>query len=228
MTTVQMSVGSNGPVVKGLFGTYVADSHGIITCDSGEAPNILRMGGTYVKKISQFYTTPGAVAAANNAVLIASAALSNGSLTVAAQPDCMRQAALIITNGTAPVTSGTVSLSYVGNDGQTITEVLPANVGATANTTQFLSRGVAHLTSATVAGIVGGTSPSVQLGTTTTLSVPISPNTESFTPTMEATTGVPNTVGTPSAVTSGSIVPSSAPNGTRTYSWAYTTTSPNQ
>lgn len=231
MAQVQMGIPSGvniGPVIQGGAQTYIVDARGVVTVNATDVPAMLRAGLTYVKKVSQFYTTPAAVAAASAAVLVASAALSNGSLAIAAQPGVMRQAALIIGAGTTALSAGAVTVTYIGNDGQTITEALSAICAASATTTQFLSRGVAHINTVVVSAINGGASPFVQMGTTTVLSVPISPNTESFTPTMEATTGVPNAVGTVNTATAGSIDPTNAPNATRTYSWAYTTTSPDQ
>ncbi len=222
MSTVQMYGNGVGGVFQGNYGTYQATSDGTFTIDARDITPALLLGMTYVNKTFDAYYTGGAPAAASAAAYVSSASLSNGNLTIAAQPDVTRQAALVVGTGTTAVTAGSIALTYIANDGTTQTDTFSAVVGASATTTQFTSKGVVHIASGTVSGLVGGTSPFVYLGSTSVLSVPVSPGATDFSVQKENVTGADETVGTLSTVTLGSIAPTSAPNGTRTYSFMYT------
>ena len=220
-TFVTLSVGNIGGTIDGNFGTYVPAADGTISADTRDVPALLTLGATYVSKRSTTYYTNIAPGAATVGQLVASGALANGAISVTNQPDVMRQGAMKIAAGTSAITGGTVSIVYKANDGTNTTDVLPATAGASGTATSFLTKGVAHITSITVAGLVGGTSPGIQIDTTASISLPVDPGTVDLTVFKENSNTADETVGTLSTVTLGTIAPSTAPNGTHTYSFAY-------
>ena len=222
-TSIQMNANGFGGIIQGNFGTYQAGSDGTVTVDSRDVPALLVMGMTYVAKRNVMYRTPSAPAVASAAVLIASLTLSNGSVTIAAQPDVMRQAQVVVTSASPGPTAGTVSISYIGNDGVTTTDVISLiTVGATP-ATHTLSKGVQFINSATIAGLVGGTAPVwMELGTTSALSVPVDPGAQDVTFLSAQDDAGNQTLGTPVVGVLGTITVNPALNATHTYSWGYT------
>ena len=227
-SAVQISPPSGvGGLIQGLFGNYQQNSDGTFTVDPRDASVLLGRGASYMTSSNSLYTTPAVPAAASVGHIIASHALSNGTVAVSNQPDVMRQVALEIGNGTAPVTAGNVAVTYIGNDGQTRTENFPANLGASAGYTFFLSRGVTHISPAIVTAIAGGTSPFVRLNTTSAIAVPLDPNAVDYHTVAEAVTGVFETGGwTDSPVSIGCVTPNTVPDGTQTYSIVYGAVAP--
>jgi hypothetical protein len=148
-------------------------------------------------------------------------------MAIAAQPDVMRQAALVVTSASPGPTAGTVAITYIANDGTTQTDTLSLiTVGATP-TTQVLSKGVQHIASATIAGLVGGTAPVwLELGSTAVISVPVDPGAVDVVFTKETIDTGNEAIGTVSTATLASIAPTTVPNATHTYSFGYTFTSP--
>jgi hypothetical protein len=227
MSTIQLAGNTVGGVVQGTWGTYQAASDGTFTVDSRDALAMLTLGMSYIRRGSASYNTLAAPAAASVGRFVASVGLSVGTLSIANQPDVLRPAQVIIGPGTTAISSGSVSVTYLGNDGQAGTDVISAVTAASTPTTTYLSRGVAHITSATVSTIVGGTSPYVYISSTPDLSVPVDPGAQDFAVTKENIETGNETVG---ALISplGSITPSTAPNGTHTYGFAFTFISPAQ
>lgn len=226
MATVQLAGNGVGGTVQGANGVYQMASDGTFTVDTKDASACLALGMTYIKTRSTSYYTGGAVAAASAAATIASTALSNGTLTIAAQPDVPRQIAVVMGTGTTAITAGSVAITYLANDGSTQTDNLTAVLAASASSTQFLSKGVCHISTATVSGLVGGLTPFIFAGLTTTIALPVDLGTVDLTVIKENVTGVDEAVGTLSTVSLGCIAPTSAPNATRTYSFLYAYTAP--
>jgi len=225
MATVQLAANGFGGVVQGNWGTYTIAADGIFTVDTRDAAALLTLGMTYVQGLSANYTTPLAPPAATIGGVVASGALSNGTVAVGTQPTVMRPVTVEIGTGTAAITAGTVTVTYVGNDGTVGTDVFTAVCAASSATTQTLTRGVDTISSITVAGIVGGTSPWFRMSTTAALSLPVAPNSVDFAVQREYDAGATIAVGA-LASTLGSIIPTTAPNGTVTYSFLYHYTAP--
>lgn len=227
MSTVQLAGVTVSGTVNGLYGSYAQAADGTYTVDTRDAPSMLQAGMAYLRACTRNYspvTVPGAAAAGQ---LIASAALSTGALAVANQPDVIRQGSLVIGNGTAPVSAGSVSVGYYGNDGVLGTDTFSCTglTGAISITTA-LSRGVAHIATAFVSGITGGTSPYVRLDTTAYLACPVDPGAIDFAELKENNAAGNVSTGTVSTVSLGCISPTSAPNGTLTYGFLYTYKAP--
>ena len=81
MSTVQLAGNGFGGLVQGNFGNYQAAADGTFTVDNRDAPALLTQGLSYVKQTSRSYTAPLAPAAATIGAVVASGALSNGSVS---------------------------------------------------------------------------------------------------------------------------------------------------
>lgn len=215
-----------GGIIQGLFGTYAPASDGSYSVDTRDAASLLARGISYVSQQTDTWTTPVAPATATVGEIVASAALSNGSLTIANQPEVMREVVVVVGAGTVAVTAGNVAVTYVGNGGQSHTDNISAVCAASGTTTQPLSQGAISVTSAVVSGVVGGASPFVELNTTAAISVPLSAGSIDATFLREYDSGATVALGTAVANVLGTITPTNAPNGTRTYTFVYSYVGP--
>jgi hypothetical protein len=227
MATVQLAGVAVSGTIQGLYGTYTQASDGTYTVDTRDAPSLLQAGMAYLRACVRQYNSPTVPAVAAAGQLIASAALSTGALAVAHQPDVPRQGNLVIGNGTAPVSAGSVSIGYTGNDGNLGTDTFSC-VGLTGaiSITTALTRGIVNIATAFVTGLTGGTSPYVRLDTTAYLAVPVDPNAIDFKELGENVASGSVSTGTISTVTLGCISPTSAPNSTLTYGFLYSYKAP--
>jgi hypothetical protein len=226
MSTIQMGSNGFGGVIQGNFGTYQANSDGSFTVDTRDVSTLLALGFTYMNKNTTAYTTTKPPAAASATAIVASTALSNGTVAVTANPDVLRQVELIVGAGTLAITAGSLAATYIGNDGVPGTDTLSLSCPASATVTQYLTRGVDTITSLVVSGLVGGASPFLEMGTTTTISVPVGPSAVDISFEREYDSSATIAVGTPSSVTVASIAPTTTPNGTVTYSFVYSYVTP--
>ena len=224
-TMIKLAGNGIGGVVQGNFGVYQAASDGTFLVDSRDVSAMLVLGLSYISNSSRFYTTTAA-AAASSGRIVSSAALSNGAASIANQPDIPRQVVAVIGTGTTAISAGTVSVTYTGNDGQSTVDVLSAITPASTNRTLTLSKGVGQVASVSIAGLVGGTSPFIHMDTTTMLTLPVDPGAVDVAVYKENVDGANETVGTLSTTVLGGITPTTAPNGTHTYSFGYTFTAP--
>lgn len=225
MPNVQLAGNGFGGVVQGNYGNYQAASDGSFTVDSRDAPSLLARGMGYVKQSNRAYTLPLAPAAAAVGGVVASGALSNGTVAVTTQPTAMRPVNVEVGTGTTAITAGNVAVTYIGNDGASGTDNFSAVCSASASTTQGLSRGVQSISNITVSGLVGGTSPWIRLSTTAALSLPVDPGAIDFAVNREYDAGATVAVGALASAL-GSITPTTAPNGTVTYAFSYSFLSP--
>jgi len=226
MTTLQIAAPAGyGGVIQGNFGTYQQGSDSTYTVDSRDVPALLTQGFSYVRQQTQTYTTPLAPAAAAIAAIVTSGALSNGSVSVTANPDVPRPVDVEIGTGTLPITGGTIAVTYTGNDGQVGTDTFNLACPLSDSTTQTLSRGVVTISSIVVAGLAGGVSPWRRLSTKAQLSVPVAAGAVDFGVVREYDSGATVAIGTLSTALA-SIAPTNAPNATRTYSFVYDYVSP--
>lgn len=228
MSTVRLATNSVGGTIQGQYGTYQPASDGTITVDTRDAATLLAAGMSYVANRGDSYTTPFGPAAATAGQIVASAALSNGAVAIANQPDIMRPVNFIFGPGTTALTAGTVSVTYIGNDQQTHTDVLSVVAPASTNITTPLSRGAVSISTIVAGGITGGTSPFVRADTTAAIAVPCDPGAQDFLLNNEIADSTRATLAATFAAASiGCVTVHTAPNGTHTYSLAYAYTSPN-
>ena len=219
MATVKMNASTiGGTIMLSNTGTVVVPADGIITVDVRDAVDVLRMGGAYLQSMtrSQYVGAPAAGAAGK---FVASASFANGTLTVAAQPDVPRLASVRVDPGTTAITSGNVAVTYVGNDGQTITDNISAVTGATTIVSTNTSRGVVHINSVVVTGVTGGASPGVQMDSLNSLAMLVDPGFVDFSALKvtvdNADSGIASVQSSAACIT-----PSTAPNATHTFGLA--------
>lgn len=209
-----------GGLIQGAWGNYQPSSDGSYTVDSRDVAPLLTQGFNYVRTQQAAYTLPLAPPAAVIGGVVSSGALSNGTLAVTTQPTVMRPVNVEIGTGTTAITAGNVAVTYVANDGTTQTDNISAVIALSTAETVGLSKCVDTITSITVSGVVGGTSPWIRLSTTASLGLPLAPNAIDLAVTREYDAGATIAVGTLGAAL-GSIAPTTAPNGTVTYSFFY-------
>lgn len=182
MSTIRMGGGPGG-VVQGQYGSYtpsVAD--GFYTVDVRDVPQLLSAGLTLLRAGGEL-TIINSARAASAGRIVASAALSNGNLTIANQPDVPRQLNIIMgQTGTSTITAGTVSITYVGSDMASHTDVFSAaSVPPAAGViTLPLSRPVVSLSTPVVGGMAGGSTPYVRIDDTNFIGLPSDPNANAF------------------------------------------------
>lgn len=214
---------------------YTADQFGQIVAAAIDVADLLKDGCQFEMTAHRTYNTPGPPVAPSSSIIINSQTLVAGAtLTIAAQPDVPRQLQAVCTTGTGTLTAGSVALNYAANDGTTQTDVL--NFGAadvTGTVTLTTTKGVEHLNSAVVGSpVIGGTGPTVVLGTNAYIALPLEPGQVNFAVTKETkitpTNGtlglsVPadETVST-LTVSTGLISPTTAADGTHSFSFGYT------
>lgn len=227
--TVKLVWGGNGasPTVyqAQLGNQYTIDANGFINVVPNDINAAINAGWVFaLSEGLQVYGPTAAVLIANAVATVASAALSNGTLIIAAQPDVVRPLAVRVDPGASAITAGTLTMTYAANDG-TPSQVDTISLVAAANTpfTTAPTKGVLLLSSAVVAGLVGGTSPKIQIGTTATIALPISPSAAGISVLQEKADGTNETIGTVDAV-HGFVTPTTVPNSTHTYSFGYTYT----
>lgn len=226
-TQVQLYSPIGGPIQTANSGTVYPNSQGIITVSSADVGDLVKAGCVNINLNHNFYTPGSAPAAASAGLFFASAALSNGTLAIAAQADVPRPATAIINPGTLAITAGTLALTYSANDGTTAqVDSFPLNTAVSTNLTLQTTKGVEIMSSMVVAGLSGGATPGVQIGTTLALALPVAPQPFALALTKEVHTGANATLGT-LVGTNGIVNPSTAPNGTITYGFGYNYGSPN-
>lgn len=225
MPTVQMAGNGFGGLIQGLYGNYQAASDGTFTVDTRDAVNFLPVGFTYINKSLDYYTTPIVPLVATIGKVVASGALTNGTAVIAAQPDVMRPITIEVGTGTAAITAGSVAVTYIGNDSQTHVDTFSTVCAASSSTTQTTSYGVVTVSSIVASGVTGGTSPWLRSSTTAALSLPIGVSGVDIVVTREYDAGATIAVGS-LGVSIGSIYPTTAPNGTASYSFGYSYASP--
>ena len=206
---------------SGLITGYTTPQGVVVTgISTADITDLLNDGATYATLRTRVHT-PGIVAVASATVIVASGALSNGSMTIAAQPDCPRQLAVVMNSG-ATITAGTLTLVYNNTEGQPSTDAFSLAVTGSVASTFVTSQGCSHLTSGTVAGLAGGTSPNIKVGTNNVLALPADLGQSSLTVFYASVDGAADSaLPTQSAANGHLITPATAPNGTHTYSFGY-------
>jgi hypothetical protein len=147
----------------------------------------------------------------------AAAIATNRALTIAGQPDYPRKLQVRQVIVTA-ITAGILTIVGINNAGQTITET----VSLIASATQTLKtvNAFAHVTSATVSGLVGGGDGTLGIGVAADLALSI-PATFSGLQVFKANVdNADEAVGTVDTA-AGTISPTTAPNGTHSYTFYY-------
>jgi hypothetical protein len=200
---------------------YAADQTGVVSnVAAADVLDHLNAGCRFAYTGAQYLSlgTP-AVAAASS--IVTNGTLSNGSLTIAGQPDVPRKLQAVVAPGAAAISAGSLTLTYTDASGQAQADSFALTTPASTNLTFSTSHGVARIASAVVSGIAGGSSPTIAVGTTNALGLPAVQGAFSFAVFKEVKDGADETVGTVDA-TGGTVTPTTAPNGTHSFSFGYT------
>lgn len=224
MATVKMNVsGLGSPIFLAYTNGGAAVSpapDGTLVVDSRDAPAILAAGGSYVNLVSRWQTISPAPRSGTVGRIVSSTSLANGTLTIANQPDVGRQLAVKVAPGATAITAGNAAILYTANDGSAQTDNFSLVMTSTTVSTFTTSKGALRLSSAIVTGLVGGTTPGVQIDDTNSLSLMVDAGFVDFSVLKETATNVDETIGTV-ASTAASVIPSTAPDGTHTFGFAY-------
>jgi len=225
-------IGAVGVTPAGAFqgpfsGTVAANSDGTFTIDPRDQAYALGAGYIPARRETVHYVPKTAPTILTVGQIVTSVALSNTSLTVANQPDVLRQCQVRVDPGTSAITAGVCTVTYGANDGTAAqVDALSLITAASTLLTVPFTKGVMTVASAVVTGLVGGTSPKVQIDTTAALAVPIPPNCADVTIIKEITDSTDNSANLGTLTTAGIWTPHTAPNSTHTYGVAYATVSP--
>lgn len=151
--------------------------------------------------------------------IVADVGLANGALTIAAQPDVPRKLQVRITDANSSISAGTVTLVGVGARGQAVSQVIALAGGTRTVTTD---EAFATLTSATVASLAGAaTGDNIGIGPSNALGLPVPQGARDVAVHKANVANANEAVGTVDA-TAGTIVPTTAPNGTRVFDFWFT------
>jgi len=225
--TVQLNASSIGGTIQTSFsGGILVPANGLITVDVRDAPQLLAAGASYVNQYSRRQVFSTAPIAATAGRIVASTTLSNGTLSIANQPDVPRVCGIRVDPGTSAITAGTLTAIYVANDGTTTTDAISLVTAASTVFTTNTSKGVVLASSFVVTGLTGGASPLVQVNNTQIPSVQVDPGFVNFSVVRADVDNASETIGTVTS-SAASILPNTAPNGTHTYGFYYNYVGPN-
>lgn len=226
MSTTSMYLGGiGGKVTLPYTGVINVPANGIVTIDTRDIVTVLAEGGQLNRAIGRLLAV-SAPLAATAGKFVASTAMSNGTKSIANQPDVPRQAQLVVAPGTSGITAGNASISYYDNSMTLRTDTFSLIMPATTIASTALSYGVSFFeTGLIVAGVSGGASPGIQIDSTGALAMSVDNNFTNFNVVADWLNAASVTVGTV-ASTSACYTPTSAPNGTKNYSFGYTYSAP--
>lgn len=158
--------------------------------------------------------------AAELVTIVADISVANGAQTIAAQPDYPRKLQLRITDANSSITAGIITLVGTGPSGEALTEAISLT-GGTA--TKISTWAYSHLTSATVSALAGqAAADHISMGVGAALGLPAAnPSGGTFTVYKANVANADQAVGTVDA-TAGTIIPTTAADGTKTYQFWYT------
>ena len=206
-------------------GSVAENSDGTFSIDPRDT--IYAFGAGYVPARTEVrFHTSSAPAVASAGLCFASASLANGTLAVAANVDVMRQVQALVFPGTTAITAGNLALTYDANDG-TVAQVDNLSLITALSTTLTLtaSKGVLRMRSQIVTGLTGGTSPTIYIGTTAAVAVPVPEGAQDLTIVSEFLDAAVVTVANAGTLTTaplGVYTPHTAPNATHNFGIGYT------
>jgi hypothetical protein len=208
-------------------GSVTENSDGTFSIDPRDT--IFAFGAGYVpaRTENRFYYTPVGPATASSGLCFNSASLSNGTLAVAANVDVMRQVQAVVLPGTTAITAGVLTLTYAANDGTAAqVDALPLATALSTTLTVSASKGVLRMASQIVTGLTGGTSPTILIGTTAAIAVPVPPGAQDATiisEFLDSAVVTATNAGTLTTAPLGVYTPHTAPNATHNFGVEYTT-----
>jgi hypothetical protein len=166
---------------------------------------------TYVNPIAAATTT-----------YVATVDIANAAQVIAAQPDFPRKVQIVVTDANSSITVGQITIVGVGARGQALNQTFDiSNQGTKTYTTADAYATITSITVANLAGALAG-SDKIAAGPTNALGLPApsAPTPSNFTVYKENLAATNETVGTVDA-TAGTVIPSTPPDGTKTFSFWY-------
>src|SRR5215472_5727949 len=127
-------------------------------------------------------------------------ALGNTSLTIANQPDVVRQCQIRVDPGTSAITAGICTVTC----GAQVDALSLVTATSTLLNVPF-TKGAMTVASAVLTGLTGGTSPKIQIDTTASLAVPIPPNCADVTIIKEITNSADSSANLGTLTTAGNL-----------------------
>lgn len=160
------------------------------------------------------------IAAAGTTDIVNTVNLTNTSLTVAAQPDVPRSMVVTVVDTTGSIVAGTVTITGVDANGNPVSEVIDCSAGAGTYQGSVPFAVVGSVVTAGFTVLGGGGDETIAVGSSTKLGLPtmIGGSVESVY--KACVDGANEAVGTVST-TYGTIIPTTAPNGTRDFDFWY-------
>lgn len=240
ISNVNQMMGASGESYSVNGNTYVAAASGLITggtsaatgaftgIQAGDVLGLLNSGVRF-SAARVDWLGPFVPLTASATRVVANAALANGVSTIAAQPDVPRPLSTVVAPGTLAITAGTYTMVYTNQNGVAVTDVFSLVTALSTSLTLATSQGVSHLTSGTVAALVGGSSPTIQVGTTVSITLPLPATFASLTVFKENVDNADEAVGTVTqtgSVAAGNltanIATTTVPNGTHSFTFGAT------
>ena len=208
ITTVGNATASGDAANLGVVNTQI---------DAATADNATATMVAIIETRHVHYEAP---AAADLVSIVNAVDAADGAQVIAAQPAFPCKLQVRIVDANSSISAGTIDLVAVGARGQAVTQSIPLTGGTQTVTT---TDAIATLTSATIVGLAGAApGDTIGIGVSGALGLP---GPKALTPSAFAVfkANVDNAneaVGTVDA-TAGTIVPTTAPNGTHTYDFWY-------
>lgn len=210
---IDVTNAASGTGATGAGGTGATGAEGTGATGATAGTNVAEQRCGHVK-----YAAP---IAAELITIKADAAVADGAIVVAAQPDFPRKLQVRITDANSSISAGTLTLVGVGPSGEAVTEEVALTGGTATKTTTYA---YATVTSGTVAGLAGNEgADNLSIGVAAALGLPgcKTPASSAFAVYKADVENANEAVGTVDA-TAGTIVPTTAPNGARVFDFWYT------
>jgi hypothetical protein len=153
------------------------------------------------------------VAAAGTTDIVNTVNLTNANLTVAAQPDVPRSLVITVVDSTPGIVAGLVTITGKNALGQTISEVVNCAAGAATYLTNNAFSIVSTVVTSNFSVLGGGGDETIAVGSGLKLGLPVKYLRDIFKACVD---GADEAVGTVN-LTYGTIITTTAPNGTRDY-----------
>ena len=198
-------IGAVGGTPAGAFqgpfsGSVNANSDGTFSIDPRDQAFALAAGYIPARRETVQYVPKTAPTILTVRQIVSSVALGNTSLTIANQPDVVRQCQIRVDPGTSAITAGICRVTC----GAQVDALSLVTAASTLLNVPF-TKGAMTVASAVVTGLTGGTSPKIQIDTTASLAVPIPPNCADVTIIKEITNSADSSANLGTLTTAGNL-----------------------
>src|SRR5215831_12969681 len=201
VTVIDAVGGTPAGAFQGPFsGSVNANSDGTFSIDPRDQAFALAAGYIPARRETVQYVPKTAPTILTVRQIVSSVALGNTSLTIANQPDVVRQCQIRVDPGTSAITAGICRVTC----GAQVDALSLVTAASTLLNVPF-TKGAMTVASAVVTGLTGGTSPKIQIATTASLAVPIPPNCADVTIIKEITNSADSSANLGTLTTAGNL-----------------------